>query len=558
MKLRIVHLWFLLFCLVLPPSVGRADELIADDAATPGHAIALIFIHGWTNDRSRWNTPLQWLRSSSGKGALRDYKVYRYEYDWSQKIEQSGLGLAREIERTLEPRTRFVVVAHSMGGLVARAAIENYTGRTASLESRLVKLITIATPHHGSPSANIAWLQNDSKIERLDIGQWGLSIFTKLNNDGGYGLGWDNSDGQMPQAVWNGQRGIGAIPNSIPRASRFTQQLNARSNLDATAKRRLTQKYIAIGAYQSYVPDLSPTSIGFLVKENRDKADLAGRVVLARHLQNSDDPNRKWNERIKARWVDTYIANDDVVPLQSALFLDDGVRVGNLNGEQVGVSEADVAAWHSRIGRIKIVRDTGHSKLPDDPEVLSFLAATLRENTEAEPGNQLTSRWKGEWRGEDGHRFSFELLLNFHDGKQGNGHFIWTLTHAPMGSSVASRVGQSGIEHVRGSYDATIRELKLQGFRLEHDNLLSLDAYRVTVAVGGRSFSGFSRSHSGRWRSPISARAVSADARDAIQRSLQQMFAGQWHGDWAGDDGARYGFTLQLSYQDGRCEGVIY
>jgi hypothetical protein len=42
-----------------------------------------------------------------------------------------------------------VILAHSMGGLVSRSLMQEHAG-----DARIKKLITLATPHHGSPGAN--------------------------------------------------------------------------------------------------------------------------------------------------------------------------------------------------------------------------------------------------------------------------------------------------------------------------------------------------------------------------------------------------------------------
>ena len=124
--------WML--CLLLP-SVGRADQLYPEPNNPPSGP-ALIFIHGWTNDRFRWDEPIRLLREKQ-PALLRKFRIYRYEYTWSQPIEVSGLNLDNEIRRVLEPQQLFVIVAHSMGGLVARSALENYTGQTSVFENPL-------------------------------------------------------------------------------------------------------------------------------------------------------------------------------------------------------------------------------------------------------------------------------------------------------------------------------------------------------------------------------------------------------------------------------------
>jgi len=57
-------------------------------------------------------------------------------------------GVYPPVERTLQPSERVTIIGHSLGGLLARAFMEDYNG------NRLAKrLITIGTPHRGAPLA---------------------------------------------------------------------------------------------------------------------------------------------------------------------------------------------------------------------------------------------------------------------------------------------------------------------------------------------------------------------------------------------------------------------
>ena len=68
-------------------------------------------------------------------------------------IERCADMLGAEIERIVagSGQSRVVLVAHSMGGLMARA----YLARRGA--SRVARLITIASPHHGTALARMGW-----------------------------------------------------------------------------------------------------------------------------------------------------------------------------------------------------------------------------------------------------------------------------------------------------------------------------------------------------------------------------------------------------------------
>jgi len=70
------------------------------------------------------------------------FTVRCFDYDWRRDIAELGVEFARRI--AIEPARHIAVVGHSMGGLVARAALRTDAGQ------RVTHLITLGTPHGGS------------------------------------------------------------------------------------------------------------------------------------------------------------------------------------------------------------------------------------------------------------------------------------------------------------------------------------------------------------------------------------------------------------------------
>ena len=66
------------------------------------------------------------------------YTVRCFAYDWRRDIAESGAVLARQL--ATEPARELSVIAHSMGGLVARIALRSNAGL------RMRRLITLGTP----------------------------------------------------------------------------------------------------------------------------------------------------------------------------------------------------------------------------------------------------------------------------------------------------------------------------------------------------------------------------------------------------------------------------
>jgi len=69
------------------------------------------------------------------------FAVTLWDYDWRHSLRDSGAALAQRIR---EFNTPVAVVAHSMGGLLARAAL------AADASLPLQRLITLGAPHHGT------------------------------------------------------------------------------------------------------------------------------------------------------------------------------------------------------------------------------------------------------------------------------------------------------------------------------------------------------------------------------------------------------------------------
>lgn len=83
--------------------------------------------------------------------------LFTFPYEWRNNNETSALYLQSKIEGVLQETdvSKVDVVAHSMGGLVARAYVEEISG--THYDDTIDQLITIGTPHNGSPEAYLKW-----------------------------------------------------------------------------------------------------------------------------------------------------------------------------------------------------------------------------------------------------------------------------------------------------------------------------------------------------------------------------------------------------------------
>jgi len=102
----------------------------------------VVFVHGLAANRSGF-LPLQaWLRL---RGHSRQLAI---DYRSAGSIEALALRLKREIDAHVQGG-RIDLVAHSMGGLVARFYLQRLGGAR-----RVDRLVTLGTPHRGTHAAN--------------------------------------------------------------------------------------------------------------------------------------------------------------------------------------------------------------------------------------------------------------------------------------------------------------------------------------------------------------------------------------------------------------------
>ena len=123
-------------------------------AAIPGaNGRILVQVHGLCmND-------LGWAREGHDHCAAlareRGYTPLQLHYNTGLRIADNGRALAVLLETLLDewpvPVEEITIVAHSMGGLVARSAHHHGAAAGHAWPARLGKLVFLGTPHHGAP-----------------------------------------------------------------------------------------------------------------------------------------------------------------------------------------------------------------------------------------------------------------------------------------------------------------------------------------------------------------------------------------------------------------------
>lgn len=133
---------------------GQALELtapaLARSIARPG-ARLMLFVHGLCSNH------LQWTREEdhwAGLASSLGHTPIHLHYNTGLHVSTNGRRLAELLETLLAhwpaPVEQLAVVAHSMGGLVARSACHHATIGGHGWRRRLRKLVFLGTPHHGT------------------------------------------------------------------------------------------------------------------------------------------------------------------------------------------------------------------------------------------------------------------------------------------------------------------------------------------------------------------------------------------------------------------------
>jgi hypothetical protein len=138
------------------PDGAAADASVFGSASPAGR---VLFVHGLCLSELEWQTPAhrafvaQLERAGYGVGWLR--------YNTGRPLHENGLALAELLESLAGPDgPRWVLIGHSMGGLVIRSACGHAAERRHAWLSRLGRAAYLGTPHHGAPLERAGVLAN--------------------------------------------------------------------------------------------------------------------------------------------------------------------------------------------------------------------------------------------------------------------------------------------------------------------------------------------------------------------------------------------------------------
>ncbi|OHV95369.1 lipase [Janthinobacterium lividum] len=133
-------------------------RLHAADMIPSGQGLPVLLVHGYVCNRGYWARLSRQLAQAGIVHKAIDLEPIDANIDgYVTQVEQ-----ALQVLCTLTGKPQAIIVAHSMGGLVARAWLRHYGA------ARVARIITIGTPHHGTALANLAAGANARQMSRID------------------------------------------------------------------------------------------------------------------------------------------------------------------------------------------------------------------------------------------------------------------------------------------------------------------------------------------------------------------------------------------------------
>ena len=132
---------------------GRPIDLSSPDALQGVTGQLLLLVHGLCmND-------LQWTAGGHDHGAALERDLARtavqLHYNTGRPLAANGREFARLLERLLKawpvPVQEVTLLCHSMGGLVARNALDHAFARRLRWSGVPIRAVFLGTPHHGAP-----------------------------------------------------------------------------------------------------------------------------------------------------------------------------------------------------------------------------------------------------------------------------------------------------------------------------------------------------------------------------------------------------------------------
>jgi triacylglycerol esterase/lipase EstA (alpha/beta hydrolase family) len=230
MRLKIIFVSIILILIYTIPLLAQLDTniyIVQFDTSALGNKTPLFLIHGWNyNGKPAPPIPEVWNNFTAyfqTKDSLKNnFKIYLVCY-WSNSLQDSSLAkiLRNKIDsiNILNPaflQKKIIIMGHSMGGLISRSMMKqckfnygNYAGQNCG--ERVLRLITLGTPHHGTPIANGPARDAHISFLRLLLLQFvegtilaNLNYYDPNRSD----LRWDNYDNLLNYNTYPNEKNL--------------------------------------------------------------------------------------------------------------------------------------------------------------------------------------------------------------------------------------------------------------------------------------------------------------------------------------------------------------
>ena len=162
-----------------------------------------------------------------------------FPYDWRKDNALAAEGLADAVEQLAKPldaRAEITLLAHSMGGLVSRYYLESGLYKERRGFSTVKRLITMGTPHLGSPLALTAALGQEKRLflsakqVQTLANDKNFPALYQLLPPPGVPFAWDRSEharfGGLNVYADPAAKTLGLSQDNLDAAARFHQKLN--------------------------------------------------------------------------------------------------------------------------------------------------------------------------------------------------------------------------------------------------------------------------------------------------------------------------------------------
>ncbi|HXX46755.1 MAG TPA: hypothetical protein VEN47_00915, partial [Myxococcota bacterium] len=112
----------------------------------------------------------QWGFAEAAAGG-RSGRLVAWPYDWRVDLRASAAKLAQDLDQLASQGAEITLLAHSMGGLVSRCALELDQPSGNGWRASVRQLVTMGTPHRGAPVALVYALGQQSTLglDKSDI-----------------------------------------------------------------------------------------------------------------------------------------------------------------------------------------------------------------------------------------------------------------------------------------------------------------------------------------------------------------------------------------------------